>query len=30
VATILADTIDELKPRYPPVAADVPPDLVIV
>jgi PPK2 family polyphosphate:nucleotide phosphotransferase len=29
VATILADTIEELKPRYPPVADDVPPDLVI-
>ena len=29
VATILADTIAELKPRYPPVAPDVPPDLVI-
>jgi PPK2 family polyphosphate:nucleotide phosphotransferase len=29
VATILADTIAELKPAYPPVAADVPADLVI-
>ena len=29
VATILADTITDLKPKYPPVAADVPPDLVI-
>ena len=29
VATILADTIDDLKPRYPPVADDVPADLVI-
>jgi PPK2 family polyphosphate:nucleotide phosphotransferase len=29
VATILASTIADLKPRYPPVAADVPPDLVI-
>jgi PPK2 family polyphosphate:nucleotide phosphotransferase len=29
VATILADTIAELKPTYPPVAADVPPDLAI-
>lgn len=29
VATILADTIDALEPRYPPVADDVPPDLVI-
>ncbi len=29
VATILADTIADLKPAYPPVAADVPPDLVI-
>ncbi len=29
VSTILADTIDDLKPEYPPVAADVPPDLVI-
>jgi PPK2 family polyphosphate:nucleotide phosphotransferase len=30
VATILADTIADLKPRYPPVANDVPDDLVIV
>jgi PPK2 family polyphosphate:nucleotide phosphotransferase len=30
VATILADTIADLKPKYPPVADDVPPDLVIV
>jgi PPK2 family polyphosphate:nucleotide phosphotransferase len=29
VATILADTIADLKPRYPPVADDVPRDLVI-
>jgi PPK2 family polyphosphate:nucleotide phosphotransferase len=29
VATILADTIAGLKPAYPPVAADVPADLVI-
>ena len=29
VATILADTIDALEPRYPPVADDVPADLVI-
>jgi PPK2 family polyphosphate:nucleotide phosphotransferase len=29
VSTILADTIDDLKPEYPPVAADVPEDLVI-
>jgi PPK2 family polyphosphate:nucleotide phosphotransferase len=29
VATILADTIADLKPAYPPVADDVPPDLVI-
>lgn len=29
VASILADTIAELKPSYPPVAADVPPGLVI-
>ena len=29
VATILADTMAGLKPRYPPVAEDVPPDLVI-
>jgi PPK2 family polyphosphate:nucleotide phosphotransferase len=29
VATILADTIASLKPAYPPVAKDVPPDLVI-
>ena len=29
VASILADTIADLKPRYPPVAEDVPPDLVI-
>jgi PPK2 family polyphosphate:nucleotide phosphotransferase len=29
VATILADTIADLKPAYPPVAADVPADLVI-
>jgi PPK2 family polyphosphate:nucleotide phosphotransferase len=29
VATILADTIADLKPSYPPVAADVPPNLVI-
>jgi PPK2 family polyphosphate:nucleotide phosphotransferase len=29
VSTILADTIDDLKPRYPPVADDVPADLVI-
>ena len=28
VSTILADTIDELKPAYPP-APDLPPDLVI-
>ena len=29
VATILADTIADLKPRYPAVAPDVPDDLVI-
>jgi PPK2 family polyphosphate:nucleotide phosphotransferase len=29
VATILADTIADLKPKYPPVAADVPANLVI-
>jgi PPK2 family polyphosphate:nucleotide phosphotransferase len=29
VATILAETLAELKPAYPPVAADVPADLVI-
>ena len=29
VATILADTMAELKPAYPPVADDVPADLVI-
>jgi PPK2 family polyphosphate:nucleotide phosphotransferase len=29
VATILADTIADLKPTYPPVAADVPTGLVI-
>jgi polyphosphate kinase 2 (PPK2 family) len=29
VATILADTITGLKPRYPAVAPDVPEDLVI-
>lgn len=29
VATILADTIDGLKPRYPPVDEDVPQDLTI-
>ena len=29
VATILADTIADLKPAYPPVAADVPTGLVI-
>jgi PPK2 family polyphosphate:nucleotide phosphotransferase len=29
VSTILADTIDDLKPQYPPVADDVPADLVI-
>ena len=29
VSSILADTIAELKPSYPPVAADVPPGLVI-
>jgi PPK2 family polyphosphate:nucleotide phosphotransferase len=29
VAAVLADTISELKPAYPPVAADVPPNLVI-
>jgi PPK2 family polyphosphate:nucleotide phosphotransferase len=29
VASILADTIADLKPQYPPVAADVPADLVI-
>ncbi len=29
VATILADTIADLKPKYPPVAADVPSELVI-
>jgi PPK2 family polyphosphate:nucleotide phosphotransferase len=29
VATILADTIAGLRPRYPPVAEDVPPNLVI-
>jgi PPK2 family polyphosphate:nucleotide phosphotransferase len=29
VATILAETIADLKPRYPPVAEDVPPELVI-
>jgi hypothetical protein len=29
VATILADTIEGLKPAYPEVASDVPPNLVI-
>jgi PPK2 family polyphosphate:nucleotide phosphotransferase len=29
VSTILADTMDDLKPEYPPVADDVPADLVI-
>jgi polyphosphate kinase 2 (PPK2 family) len=29
VASILADTIEGLRPQYPPVAPDVPPDLVI-
>ena len=29
VASILADTIEDLEPKYPPVASDVPPDLVI-
>jgi PPK2 family polyphosphate:nucleotide phosphotransferase len=29
VATILASTIADLRPQYPPVASDVPPDLVI-
>ena len=29
VATILADTIAGLKPRYPPVDEEVPADLVI-
>jgi PPK2 family polyphosphate:nucleotide phosphotransferase len=29
VASILADTIADLRPRYPAVAPDVPPDLVI-
>jgi PPK2 family polyphosphate:nucleotide phosphotransferase len=29
VASILADTIADLKPQYPPVASDVPPKLVI-
>ena len=29
VSTILADTIADLKPTYPPVAADVPKELVI-
>jgi PPK2 family polyphosphate:nucleotide phosphotransferase len=29
VSTILADTIDDLKPAYPPVDEDVPPDLVV-
>ncbi|HET9085517.1 MAG TPA: polyphosphate kinase 2 family protein, partial [Candidatus Limnocylindrales bacterium] len=29
VSTILADTIEDLKPEYPPVADDVPADLVI-
>jgi polyphosphate kinase 2 (PPK2 family) len=29
VATILGETISDLDPRYPPVATDVPPDLVI-
>jgi hypothetical protein len=29
VADILADTIADLEPRYPPVADDVPADLVI-
>ena len=29
VATILAETISDLDPRYPPVPTDVPPDLVI-
>ena len=29
VSTILADTIADLRPRYPPVADDVPADLVI-
>jgi PPK2 family polyphosphate:nucleotide phosphotransferase len=29
VATILASTLADLKPQYPPVASDVPPNLVI-
>ena len=29
VSTILADTIEDLEPAYPPVATDVPADLVI-
>jgi hypothetical protein len=29
VATLMADMIADLKPDYPAVAADVPPDLVI-
>jgi PPK2 family polyphosphate:nucleotide phosphotransferase len=29
VASILADTIEGLRPAYPPVASDVPPNLVI-
>ena len=29
VSTILTDVIADLKPAYPPVAPDVPPDLVI-
>ncbi|HET8786389.1 MAG TPA: polyphosphate kinase 2 family protein [Candidatus Limnocylindrales bacterium] len=29
VSSILADTIDDLKPAYPPVDEDVPPNLVI-
>jgi len=29
VASILADTIEGLRPAYPPVASDVPPGLVI-
>jgi polyphosphate kinase 2 (PPK2 family) len=29
VSTILAETIAELKPAYPPEAADIPPDLKI-
>jgi PPK2 family polyphosphate:nucleotide phosphotransferase len=29
VSTILAETIDELKPAYPPAAADLPPNLKV-